>query len=62
MSDLLEPLAKAEEDQREAQSTEELMLAIEDANIKMKDKKIKQCVVGSMDVESLSKLGSESFC
>ena len=53
VSDLLEPLAKGAEDQKEAQSTEELMRAIEDAIIKMKDKKINQCVVGSMDVEAL---------
>ena len=53
ISDILEPLAKAEPDPRETQSTEELMRSIKEANLRMEEKEVKECVVGSMDVETL---------
>ena len=53
VSDILEPVARAEPDPKEAQSTEELMSAIKEANLKMKEKEVNECVIGSMDVEAL---------
>ena len=53
LSDILEPLAKSNEDPREAQSTEELMRSIQDANRRLSEAGIGKCLVGSMDVEAL---------
>ena len=42
VSDILEPVAKAEEDPREAQSTKELIRSIKDANLWLIEKDVKQ--------------------
>ena len=52
MSDILEPLAKANEDPREAQSMEELMRSIKEANMRLSEVGRRDCLIGSMDVEA----------
>ena len=53
ISDIIEPIARMNPDQCEAQSTEELMREIEDSNVKMKSRKMEETVVASMDVSAL---------
>ena len=53
ISDLIEPIARTKEDSAEAQSTEELMQAIEDTNRLNKQNRTSGLVVGSMDMVAL---------
>ena len=55
ISDILEPLASSVLDPREAQSTEELLRLIEEANYKLQGENIQQCTIGTMDVEALTR-------
>ena len=53
IDDILEPVAKTEPDPREAQSMEELVRSVFEANSNMEQKAVKQCLVGSMNVEQM---------
>ena len=53
LSDLISPLSRTREDQRECQSTEEMVVHIQSANKKLDEKKIEAAMFGSMDVEVL---------
>ena len=53
ISDIIEPIARMNPEQSKAQSTEELMREIEDANMKVGHRKMEEIVVASMDVSAL---------
>ena len=53
LSDLIEPVAKARTKQWEAQATEEVLRKIQETNTKLEEGRIKDIVVGSLDVEAL---------
>ena len=51
--DMLEPVARSRDKIWEAQSTEEVLRKISEANLRLKIKGAKQIMVGSLDVEAL---------
>ena len=53
LSDLIEPLSRMNEDSDEAQSTEEVMRKIEEANKILAEKGVNDISLGSMDVVAL---------
>ena len=53
LSDLLEPVARARVKTWEAQSTEEVLRKISEANSRLEREGIKEVMVGSLDVEAL---------
>ena len=52
-SDLISPVHKANKVQREVQSTDEILGKVEEAIIILKERKVKEGILGSMDVEAL---------
>ena len=55
LSDIIEPIARTQEDSTEAQSTEELLSKIKEANVRLQSPEMlqKEVMVGSMDVTAL---------
>ena len=53
LSDTLEPVVRTRDVVWEAQSTEEVLRKISEVNIKLKDRRIREIMVGSLDVEAL---------
>ena len=53
ISVLIEPVAKARPEQWEAQSTEEVLRIIKETNNRLREEKVKDVLVGSLDVEAL---------
>ena len=53
LSDLIEPVSRSRKQQREPQSTEEVLRKIQDTNQRLMEEKIKNVAIGSLDVEAL---------
>ena len=53
LADLIVPVTRIRETSKEAQSTEEVLRAIHATNKRLSDERVRDCVVGSMDVRAL---------
>ena len=53
LSDIIEPVSRARNVVWEAQSTEEVLRKIQEANIVLEREKVKDLMLGSLDVEAL---------
>ena len=53
MSDLIVPVTLMNKKSREAQSTEEVLRAVEEASVKLREERVQELVIGSMDVRAL---------